>query len=75
MEIRSKRRKLQFVLAAIRAKRMELNYTQEYMAFKLNISQNAYSKIELSYTKLTLEALFNIADILETHVTVFIYED
>jgi transcriptional regulator with XRE-family HTH domain len=75
MEIRPKRRKLHFILAAIRAKRMELRYTQEYMAFKLEISQNAYSKIELGYTKLTVETLFNIADLLETDVTIFLLED
>ncbi|MES2427113.1 MAG: helix-turn-helix transcriptional regulator [Bacteroidota bacterium] len=75
MEIRPKRRKLQFILAAIRAKRLGLQYTQEYMAFKLEISQNAYSKIELGYTKLTVETLFNIADLLETDITDFLLED
>jgi transcriptional regulator with XRE-family HTH domain len=53
------------VAANIRNKREELNYTQEYLAAKLNISQNAYSKIELGYTKITVERLFQIADILE----------
>jgi transcriptional regulator with XRE-family HTH domain len=75
MEIRPKRRKLQFILAAIRAKRLQLQYTQEYMAFKLEISQNAYSKVELGYTKLTVETLFNIADLLETDITDFLLED
>ncbi len=75
MEIRPKRRKLQFILAAIRAKRLQLQYTQEYVAFKLEISQNAYSKIELGYTKLTVETLFNIADLLETDITDFLLED
>lgn len=40
-------------------------YTQDYLAAKLKISQNAYSKIELGYSKLTLERLFQIASILE----------
>jgi transcriptional regulator with XRE-family HTH domain len=75
MEIKPKRRNLKFILAAIRAKRIELRYTQEYIAFELEISQNAYSKIELGYTKLTMETFFNIADILETDVTVFLLED
>jgi transcriptional regulator with XRE-family HTH domain len=57
------------VAANIRSKRIELNYTQEYLAAKLNISQNAYSKIELGYTKITVERLFQIADILETNIT------
>lgn len=56
------------VAANIRSKRIELNYTQEYLAAKLNISQNAYSKIELGYTKITVERLFQIADILETNI-------
>jgi transcriptional regulator with XRE-family HTH domain len=49
----------------IRKLREYRNYTQEYLAFKLNISQNAYSKIELGYTKITVDRLFHIADILE----------
>ncbi|MEO7212114.1 MAG: helix-turn-helix transcriptional regulator [Mucilaginibacter sp.] len=60
--------KVKAVAANIRSKREELNYTQEYLAAKLNISQNAYSKIELGYTKITLERLFQIADVLETEL-------
>lgn len=44
------------------------NYTQDYLAAKLSISQNAYSKIELGYSKITVERLFQIADILEVDV-------
>ncbi len=36
------------------------------MAAKLNMSQNAYSKIELGYTNITLEDFINIADLLNT---------
>jgi transcriptional regulator with XRE-family HTH domain len=61
--------KVRAVATNIRNKREELNYTQEYLAAKLNISQNAYSKIELGYTKITVERLFQIADILETNLT------
>ena len=57
--------KIKAIAANIRHKREYRNYTQEYLALKLNISQNAYSKIELGYTKITLERLFQIADILE----------
>ena len=53
------------VAANIRKIREHCNYTQEYLAAKLKISQNAYSKIELGYTKITVERLFRIADILE----------
>lgn len=53
------------VAANIRKLREHMHYTQEYLAAKLDISQNAYSKIELGYTKITLERLFQIAEILE----------
>ena len=58
--------KVKAVATNIRNKREELNYTQEYLAAKLSISQNAYSKIELGYTKITVERLFQIAEILDT---------
>jgi len=52
------------VAANIRKIREYRNYTQEYLAAKLSISQNAYSKIELGYTRITVERLFHVADIL-----------
>ena len=64
--------KVKAVAANIRNKREELNYTQEYLAAKLHISQNAYSKIELGYTKITLERLFQIAEVLDTDLMEFI---
>ncbi|MDN3551299.1 helix-turn-helix domain-containing protein [Mucilaginibacter aquaedulcis] len=60
--------KIRAIAANIRNTRESLNYTQEYLAAKLSISQNAYSKIELGYTKITVERLFQIAAILETDV-------
>jgi transcriptional regulator with XRE-family HTH domain len=60
--------RIKAVAVNIRNKREKLNYTQEYLAAKLGISQNAYSKIELGYTKITLERLFQIAEILETEL-------
>jgi transcriptional regulator with XRE-family HTH domain len=53
------------VAGNIRKIREFRNYTQEYLAAKLHISQNAYSKIELGYTKITLDRLFHIAAVLE----------
>ena len=44
------------------------NYTQDYMAEKLDISQNTYSKIENGGIKLTVHRLKQISDILETTV-------
>lgn len=58
--------KIKAVASNIRKQREDKNYTQEYLAAKLKISQNAYSKIELGYTKITLERLFQIAEVLET---------
>ena len=49
----------------IRKLREYKDYTQDYLAAKLNISQNAYSKIELGYSRITLERLFVISSVLE----------
>ncbi len=58
--------RLHFVAANIRKVREFRNYTQEYLAMKLGISQNAYSKIELAYTRITLVRLLEISEIVET---------
>ncbi|WP_345952119.1 helix-turn-helix transcriptional regulator [Mucilaginibacter sp. PAMB04274] len=44
------------------------NFCQDYVASQLGISQNAYSKYELGYSKITLETLFKIADIFGMNV-------
>lgn len=49
----------------IRNTRIRLAYSQEYLAAKLNVSQNTYSKIELGYVKLTLDRFFKICRVLE----------
>jgi len=49
----------------IRLKRLEKQLSQENMAFELDISQAAYSKIELGQTKLSIPRIFEIAEILE----------
>lgn len=41
------------------------NYSQDYLASKLGISQNAYSKIETNQTKLRVDRLKQIAAALE----------
>jgi transcriptional regulator with XRE-family HTH domain len=45
------------------------NYSQEYIAEKLGITQNAYSRIETNQTRLTADRLRQIADILNIPVT------
>ncbi|WP_121810224.1 helix-turn-helix domain-containing protein [Mucilaginibacter kameinonensis] len=41
----------------IRTIRESKNYSQYYVAYKLNISQNTFSKIELGHVKLTVDHL------------------
>lgn len=44
------------------------NFTQEFMADKLGITQAAYSKIESGQTKLTMNKIVDIATIFEMDV-------
>lgn len=45
--------------------RLEKGYSQDYMADKLNISQNAYHKLEKGYCRIHLLKLIDISTILE----------
>lgn len=56
------------VLKNIKNFREQMGYSHEYMAFKLGISQAAYSRLEKNKIKLTLERLFQISGILNTKV-------
>ena len=60
--------KPKIVAGNIRKIREHRNYTQDYLAAKLKISQNAYSKIELGYSKITIDRLIQIAIILDVEV-------
>lgn len=53
----------------IRKTRESKRLTQEYLAGKLSISQNAYSKIELGYSQITVYRLFQITRALDVDVT------
>jgi transcriptional regulator with XRE-family HTH domain len=55
--------------ANIKIARLTKNYSQDYIASKLNISQNAYSKLELGYIRIKLENLIIIADVLDVPLT------
>lgn len=59
---------IQAIATNIRNARLYRGYSQDYLAYKLKISQNAYSKVELGYTRLTLERLNNIAEVLEVEL-------
>lgn len=45
------------------------NYSQEYIASKLGITQNSYSRIENNQTKITAERLKQLAEVLNVPLT------
>jgi transcriptional regulator with XRE-family HTH domain len=51
------------LLEKIRNLRVNLNYTQEYVAYCLGITQKAYSKIESGKSQLTVERLIQLTTI------------
>jgi len=53
------------VIEKITLKRKQKNYSNEFMADKLEISPAAYYKIESKTTKLSVERLLRISDILK----------
>ena len=68
--------KLQFMLGRKIKKLRELkNFTQEYMANQLDISQNSYSRIENENVKVTAERLKQIATLLEVPSEYLISDD
>lgn len=63
--IRATEKKLKGIGSKIRKIREIRNYSQDYIAQKLNISTKAYSKIENEDTKLSVDRLYELAKILE----------
>ncbi|KAF0239910.1 MAG: helix-turn-helix domain-containing protein [Sediminibacterium sp.] len=59
----------------IRKNRELRNYTQDYVAKQMNISQNAYSKIENGYTQLTVNHLKELSRILEVSILDLLKDD
>jgi transcriptional regulator with XRE-family HTH domain len=59
----------------IRKYREMRNYSQEYVAGKMGISQNAYSKIENNITQLTVSHIRQISAILEVSMTDLLKDD
>ena len=51
------------------------NYSQEYVAKKLGITQNAYSRVENNQTKITADRLHQLAQILSVPVTELVSND
>lgn len=51
------------------------NYSQDYVARKMGISQNAYSKIENNITQLTVNHVKQISQILEVSIMDLLRDD
>lgn len=64
----------EIIATNIRNARLCRNYSQDYLAFRLNVSQNAYSKVECGHTRVTLERLSKIAEVLEVELARLIEE-
>ena len=58
-------KKIEQVISKIVSTRTKSGYTLENMAHELNITPAAYRKIETGKTKLTVERLFGISEILK----------
>lgn len=59
----------------IKRYREHKNFSQKYVAAKMGISQNAYSKIENNITQLTVHHIKELSNILEVPVTSFLKDD
>jgi transcriptional regulator with XRE-family HTH domain len=59
----------------IRKYRELRNYSQDYVARKMGISQNAYSKIENNITQLTVNHVKQISHILEVSIVDLLRDD
>ena len=59
------------VCEKIRLLRIEKNYSQEYIASMLNITQSYYGRIENGKTTISVECLFKILYVLEADCTTF----
>jgi transcriptional regulator with XRE-family HTH domain len=57
---------MQTVLNNIKKRREELNYSQEYVAFELKVSQPAYSKFEAGKTEFGLAKFITLCRILKS---------
>ena len=57
------------IVSNIKRIREQKGYSQEYMAVQLDMKQASYSRLESQESKLTLNRLQEIADILETDIS------
>lgn len=61
--------------SVIRKYRELRNYSQDYVARKMGISQNAYSKIENNITQLTVNHIKQISQVLEVSIMDLLRDD
>lgn len=59
------KKEMQRIAVRIRKVRELKKISQQDLASKIGISQNAYSKLELGYSKISLDRLFLIAKLLD----------
>lgn len=59
----------------IRKQREKKGFSQEYMANSLDISQASYARLENEDTKITIDRLYKIAEVLEVNITDFLEID
>lgn len=62
------------ILLKIKICRKDNGYSHEYMAYKLDVSQAAYTNIENQTSKLSVERLIQIAEILGQPISGFFEE-
>ena len=60
------------ILDTIRLERIKKGYSQEYVSEQLQLSQYAYHKIENGKTKLQLECLLQLCEILDIDIQVLL---
>jgi transcriptional regulator with XRE-family HTH domain len=59
----------------IKQRREELNFTQEYMANKLGLSQNMYSMLESGRSQMKVDQLILVAQVLEADPNEFLQQE
>ncbi len=69
--MKNKGKKNQSLLRTIKSIRLLKGYSQEYLAMKLNISQQAYQKLESGQTGLTKRKVEDICNCLELDISSF----
>lgn len=62
------------VCTKIKILRLEKNFTQDYLAEQLNISQSYYAKIENGKKEMSIKMFFDILKILEVDILSFVSE-